>query len=509
MRYLLPYANAREVGLLTLLLALQAGLLWFSANRDAYFPGPVLRVAAPAQETAVSSLSPYGPGLQHDLVERFAASAGLEVVWTSVETWAEAFALLDDGQADLVLTRSVSAPPQAENFRHGPVLTESPLTLLHHAGRYSFSAPSRLCDAEVLYQGAPGLPADPRELLPPEQTQVATVVAGEGECRLAAMPMDQARLSPLLDQLSASDDALGVADVRLFNLWQPLYPDLVADMTLAGRVATRWHWTGRRPALANALESFLSSEETRQTLARLEDRYFGFFPRRTNFYELGYLKRVIRDRLPKYTDTILEAARANEIDPLLLVAVIHQESRFRSRARSHTGVRGIMQLNLDTARYLGIKNRLDPHQSIRGGARYLRLLNDRLSKKVTDPWERWFLTLAAYNQGFGGVTDAMQLAEEQGFDPALWSGVRQALPLLMRKKYYSKARHGYTRGAEAVRYVEKIRYYYYILSAFVAIPGREADQLAAFSAAPGGWPGPGAVVVPPVSGVDVLADAGS
>ncbi|MFX0072619.1 MAG: transglycosylase SLT domain-containing protein, partial [Candidatus Hermodarchaeota archaeon] len=70
------------------------------------------------------------------------------------------------------------------------------------------------------------------------------------------------------------------------------------------------------------------------------------------------------------------AAEQYGFDWRLIAAVIYQESHFRRRARSHTGVRGLMQLTLTTAREMGVTNRLDPKQSIYGGVKYLRRLYD-------------------------------------------------------------------------------------------------------------------------------------
>jgi membrane-bound lytic murein transglycosylase F len=42
--------------------------------------------------------------------------------------------------------------------------------------------------------------------------------------------------------------------------------------------------------------------------------------------------------------------------------------------------------------------------------------------------------------------------------------VKEVLPLLAKRQYYEKARHGYVQGREPVRYVQAIRYYYNLLT---------------------------------------------
>lgn len=91
-----------------------------------------------------------------------------------------------------------------------------------------------------------------------------------------------------------------------------------------------------------------------------------------------------------------EAAKRYKLDPILLAAVAKQESRFRTRAVSPVGARGIMQLMPRTARALGVRNSFDARQNIFGGAKYLRQLLNQFDGNIN-------LSLAAYNAGPGTV----------------------------------------------------------------------------------------------------------
>lgn len=94
-------------------------------------------------------------------------------------------------------------------------------------------------------------------------------------------------------------------------------------------------------------------------------------------------------------------SKAEQLDPLLVTALIRQESAFNSNARSRVGARGLMQLMPATARTLSAvrTSRLfDPLTNIALGTRYLR---KRLSQYNGDVE----LTLAAYNAGFGKVDE--------------------------------------------------------------------------------------------------------
>jgi membrane-bound lytic murein transglycosylase F len=55
------------------------------------------------------------------------------------------------------------------------------------------------------------------------------------------------------------------------------------------------------------------------------------------------------------------------------------------------------------------------------------------------------------------------LAERLERDANSWQDVSTVVPLLRQKKYYRNLPHGYARGTEPVRYVDRIKTYYGIL----------------------------------------------
>ena len=93
---------------------------------------------------------------------------------------------------------------------------------------------------------------------------------------------------------------------------------------------------------------------------------------------------------------IIESGTRHGVDPLLLYAVMHQESTFKARAISPKGARGLMQLMPGTAARYGVTNIFDPRQNIDGGTRYMKFLLDLFDGDVN-------LALAGYNAGEGAV----------------------------------------------------------------------------------------------------------
>ncbi|WP_225741755.1 transglycosylase SLT domain-containing protein [Halospina sp. K52047b] len=206
------------------------------------------------------------------------------------------------------------------------------------------------------------------------------------------------------------------------------------------------------------LESFRKSGR----LEVVKEHYYGYFEV-FDYVDTRRLIRRVDERYPKYRSYFETAAEQYDLPYILLSAQGYQESHWRARARSPTGVRGIMMLTLNTAKEVGVDNRLDPKQSIFGGAKYLaKLKNERFSDKVEEPDRTW-LALAAYNVGRGHLHDAQRLAREQDLNPHRWGDVKQVLPLLSKKFIYQNLKYGYARGYEPVRYVQRIREYQHIL----------------------------------------------
>ena len=121
-----------------------------------------------------------------------------------------------------------------------------------------------------------------------------------------------------------------------------------------------------------------------------------------------------------------------------------------------------MQITEETARHLGIVDRLDARESAIGAAKYLADLKRRLPARIAEPDRTW-LALAAFNIGIAHLEDARILAQRQKLNPDLWSDVRKVLPLLAEPEYYVNAKYGYARGGMPVAFVGRVRGYYDIL----------------------------------------------
>ncbi len=86
-----------------------------------------------------------------------------------------------------------------------------------------------------------------------------------------------------------------------------------------------------------------------------------------------------------------EAAKAFDVNPLLVDSVIQVESNYNPFAVSPKGAQGLMQLMPGTAQRFGVTDSFDPKQNIEAGVRYLKFLQDTFQDDR--------LAIAAYNAG--------------------------------------------------------------------------------------------------------------
>jgi membrane-bound lytic murein transglycosylase F len=276
--------------------------------------------------------------------------------------------------------------------------------------------------------------------------------------------IDEADTTQLLELLKSDQAQLALVDSNEFEVQRTLYPRQQVAFDLGREQSMVWYLA---PGIDNTrLLAFIDDLFLRLkndgTLERLHNQYFGHTAdvSRMNAFEFA---QNVRDSLPDYEALIKQVASEYRMDWHLLAAIAYQESHWNPKATSPTGVRGMMMLTEATAKELGVTNRLDAAQSLRGGARYLKKIKRGLPQKIEEPDRTW-LALAAYNIGLAHLEDARILTQSQGGNPNLWQDVMERLPLLQKSRYYQNTRYGYARGIQAVTLVQNIRHYYSVLA---------------------------------------------
>ena len=180
------------------------------------------------------------------------------------------------------------------------------------------------------------------------------------------------------------------------------------------------------------------------------------FSRLSNFEKQKFIK-LSNTRFKKYKNDFIEAAETFELEWELLAAVAFQESQWNPKARSATQVKGMMMLTLPTAASVGVTNRLDPIQSIYGGAQYLSELK-KIVEYGTSSGDKIAFVLAAYNLGLTNIKNAI---DDLNMEPSkvTWLNLEEHLINLES----SMDSEDYSRGQQTIDFVERVRDYYYLL----------------------------------------------
>lgn len=408
-----------------------------------------LRVVTRDSPTSYT-IGPDGPtGPEYDLVQAFARELGVEPVMIPVDSVSEIVPMLLSGKAHMAAA--------------GLSITDSRREYLH------FGHPYESVDVHLIYKLGTGKPRSIDEVL--ERT--IEIVASSSHVEILNSLQEaypglswtenaDAEFADLLAKVATDEVDLTVADSPDFNIQRHFYPVLRVALDLEIDSPIAWAFSkGTADTLLARADEFLIASDRSGLLAQVHDRYYGFTKKFDYVGTRNFIRHYER-RLPRYRAWFEQAGKDWGVDWRLLAAIGYQESHWRAQAVSPTGVRGLMMLTQATADYLGIDDRLDPKNSIFGGARYYARQTERIADSVAEPDRTW-MALAAYNVGFNHVKDARMLVEWQGGDPDTWIDLSKALPLLAQRKWYSKLPYGYARGWEPVLYVNNIRTYYNIL----------------------------------------------
>jgi membrane-bound lytic murein transglycosylase F len=391
---------------------------------------------------------PDGPtGLEYELVEGFAKHLGVELRMVVPPNFNDILPLVVRGDAHLAAAGLTVTDRRMETIRFGPVYQEITPQLIYRSGSVR---PKSLADLDGDLEVVAG--SSHAERLQELKSEYPDLVWQERELE------NETLLTLVWQQLIEYT----IADSNELAINRRFYPELKPAFAISEPRSLAWAFARNDDdSLVREAESYFAKLREEGLLNQLIERYYGHI---TEFDYVGtrrYQAHILQ-RLPQYQPLFQSAAEAVGMDWRLLAAIGYQESHWNPDAISPTGVRGIMMLTLAAAKDLGISNRLEPEQSIHGGAEYLSRMLKRLPENIPEPDRTW-LALAAYNIGLGHLQDARILTQKRGGDADKWVDVKETLPLLSEKKWFQQTRYGYARGREPVRYVENIRSYYDIL----------------------------------------------
>jgi membrane-bound lytic murein transglycosylase F len=428
--------------------AVLAGLMLGTCSR---MPGTLEQVEKLGVLKVVTRNSPLayyqgaaGPeGPEYELARGFADRLGVRLEISVVKTAAAAFAAVARNRAHVAAA--------------GLVVSERPT-------RVRFGPVFQRIDQYVIYRLGDPLPRSPADLVGRRIMVLRNSTHAASLRRAAAsvpgLAWQELRRGDVLDLLALVAEGkadVTVADSTEFSLGRHFHPDLRPAFKLAEAEQVAWALGPHGAGLMRRVEGYFADIGADGALADILERNRRSLVRYDRVDASNFVAGV-RDRLPRYQAWFRAAAADAGMDWRLLAAIGYQESRWDETAVSPTGVQGLMMLTAETAKRVGIRNRADPGESIAGGARYYRLVERTIPERIPEPDRTW-LTLAAYNVGYGHLEDARVLTQRRGQDPDSWPDVRENLPLLAQERYFTTLKRGYARGWEPVGFVRNVQTY--------------------------------------------------
>jgi membrane-bound lytic murein transglycosylase F len=255
-----------------------------------------------------------------------------------------------------------------------------------------------------------------------------------------------------------------IADDNIAAINKTYFPILDIETRISFPQRMAWAIRKQSPDLLDTLDHWIEGIQDQVDYYVIYDKYFK--------NKKQFRKRIKSEfhsesggKISPYDALIKKYATTLDWDWRFLCSVVYQESRFDPKATSWAGGQGLMQLMPATARSVGVEDRTDPEQSIRGGVAYLKQQYDKWTI-ISDSVQRIKFTLAAYNCGYYHVLDARKLAEKNDVNPGIWDDhVEEFILKLTYPNHYNDpvVKYGYVRGVEPYEYVREVfeRYEHY------------------------------------------------
>lgn len=385
-------------------------------------------------------------GYEVDLARAFAEDLGVGVRFVVFDDLSGVLQGVEDGVGDLAAAGVTRTSEREERFLFGPSYKNITEMVVTRRGGAQVREPADLLGVDLAVVAQSSYV---------ESLEALQVDLPELDWRAIEAPS----AFELLEAVQNEDITATVADSNLVAYARLEFPELLTPISLTeDDRSLAWVIGSENDDLVEALNTWFTRAHGEGLLDDLDERWYGHSREAFDYVDTRRFIARIDERLPRYERMFRQAAEEQELDWRWLAAQAYQESHWDADAQSPTGVRGMMMLTLPTAGELGIEDRLDPRQSIFGGAQYMSNLMGRMPDGVEGE-DRLFKAMAAYNIGMGHLYDARRLAERQGLDKNVWPDVRTTLPLLSEPAYYQDLPYGYARGGEPVHYVRNIRRY--------------------------------------------------
>ncbi|MFN7454745.1 MAG: membrane-bound lytic murein transglycosylase MltF [Pseudobdellovibrionaceae bacterium] len=451
-------------GLRTLIKIAGLAVLFISVNGCEGWLWDVQQMRATSKTTPLKVGTIEGPlsyslfrsdrhGYEHDLLWEFAQDRGYSLQFITYKSEQEVLEKLKTGEVQVGAARLPAHWGQSQDLMLGPSYDDQKLVV---TCRRDFSVETSMTGTLKNMKDLK-LVVHRKQMGPQARTQFRKTYSS-----VRLFERDQESIPHLMSQTRKKFFDCLVADEMETLTYLRFFPSLEVKAKLGQGQPYHFVVGTKSRSLASEMSYWFQRAARRGEIGRIKDRYMTHLEE-LSIQDQSKFFRSLSSQLDSYKKNFKKSAKEFSLPWQLVAAVAYQESHWQHDAESFTGVKGLMQLTRDTAEYVGVEDRLDPVQSIWGGAKYLRYLLDKQPKDL--PFrERLALALAAYNVGVAHLSDAQALAENLGKDPYSWKDLKTVLPLLSDPTYYDELKYGPARGQEPVDFVHRVLGFYDLMT---------------------------------------------
>ncbi|MDH5378330.1 MAG: membrane-bound lytic murein transglycosylase MltF, partial [Gammaproteobacteria bacterium] len=289
-------------------------------------------------------------GFEYDLIENFAQKMGIKTRFIVKDSINEIFEAIDTGEAMVAAAGLSISPTRMQKYLFGPSYQQVNQQVVCRRGNPMPSTLEGLKDVTLWVAS--------------ETSYIERLMILKQQIpELKWQTVKDLDTEQLLEKVWNEEVNCTIADSNIVAINNRYYPELYVAFNLGDADNLAWALPLKAYELQAQMRLWLHEIHENGELDRLHDRYYGF-AESFDYVDTTRFQQRVKTRLPRYIDLFHKYAEENNLPWSLLAAQSYQESNWRPRAMSPTGVRGMMMLTLPTAADMGVSSRLNAEQSI-------------------------------------------------------------------------------------------------------------------------------------------------
>lgn len=256
------------------------------------------------------------------------------------------------------------------------------------------------------------------------------------------IPQDSLTTEELIDEMIQSKAEAVMIRSNVARLMKNYYPTLKVSRALPNSSDTMsWFAITGADTLRRKIDSVMQMIDTLHQAPFYSVTHKRYFQQNKGRHSHRYNFRLTDGQLSPYDTIFQRCAQVIGWDWRLLAAIGYIETKFDHTQISSKGPIGLMQLMPATVRSFGYSEDevIDPSINVSIAVSLINNIQSSLKRKLPEVTEQnlIYFTIASYNIGPGHIIDAINLAEELGYNNLIWyDNVEQCLRLKSDPNYY-------------------------------------------------------------------------